>query len=230
MIWKQLRIEEINIHLALPEEKGNYPAYFMHSAVEQGEEVTSYLKQQQVILVSLTAHEANWQKDMSPWPAKALNKKMRDFTGEADRYIEKLESSLLSQVEKVIDQEGYGILEKGLVGYSLGGLFAVYMMTKSSYFQKVASISGSLWYDAFEAYMIRQNTESNAYWYFSLGNKEAATKNERMARVQSATEAIVSNLQDKGEKVFYELNEGGHFQDVALRIAKGIDYLLEHKA
>lgn len=226
MIWEQLRIEEINIHIGLPKEKGAYPAIFIHSAVEQGEEIASYLKQQQVILVSLTNDQENWQKYMSPWPAKALNKKMMAFDGEADQYIEKLESSLLPQIEEVILQKGYGILEKGIVGYSLGGLFAAYMMTKSSYFQKAASISGSLWYEEFEAYMIRQKLDKEVYWYFSLGNKEALTKNERMAKVESCTEAIVSNLYEKGEKVFYELNEGGHFQDVALRIAKGIDHLL----
>ena len=226
MIWEQLRIEEINIHIGLPAEKGAYPAIFIHSAVEQGEEIASYLKQQQVILVSLTDDRANWQKYMSPWPAKAINKKMMDFGGEADRYIEKLESSLLPQIEDRITQKGYGILEQGIVGYSLGGLFAVYMMTRSSYFQKVASISGSLWYEGFEKYMIRQKAAKKAYWYFSLGNKEAVTKNERMARVESCTEAIVSNLHEKGEEVFYELNEGDHFQDVALRIAKGIDHLL----
>ena len=61
--------------------------------------------------------------------------------------------------------------------------------------------------------------------YLSLGDSEAKTRNQLMARVQDNSEKIAAYLSQNINTVL-ELNEGNHFNDPELRIAKGIAYIL----
>ena len=63
--------------------------------------------------------------------------------------------------------------------------------------------------------------------YFSLGDREARTRNRYLRSVQENTEQIVSHFKQLGLDVSWELNPGNHFKDAALRSAKGIRALLE---
>lgn len=99
----------------------------------------------------------------------------------------------------------------------------------SPYFQYVASISGSLWFDDFVDFVAQQPPPTVPI-YVSLGDAEAQGKNPRTATVQIATEKIVSHWQATGANVFFEMNAGGHFDDVAQRVAKAARYFngLQH--
>ena len=95
-------------------------------------------------------------------------------------------------------------------------------------FLQVASVSGSLWYDGFLEAIESKEPPEEINWYFSLGDQEAKTRNHRMAKVEKATLEVVQLLREKRipEKALcFEMNEGNHFNDVALRVAKGIDWL-----
>ena len=63
--------------------------------------------------------------------------------------------------------------------------------------------------------------------YFSLGNKESKVKNKALATVQNNTKELEKLFDDKGIKTIYEENEGNHFQNADLRMAKGIKWILE---
>lgn len=132
-----------------------------------------------------------------------------------------------------------------LFGYSLGGLTAVYAIYKTDAFGAVASLSGSLWFDGFCAFMEREKPlRRDLQVYLSLGKKESRSKNPRMAKVAECTERAGEILtgqlersggyddanegsfskarKGNGEVVYFEWNEGGHFHDIEGRFVKAI--------
>ncbi|MCR4775991.1 MAG: hypothetical protein K5869_06400 [Saccharofermentans sp.] len=60
----------------------------------------------------------------------------------------------------------------------------------------------------------------------SLGDRESKTKNKAMAAVEDNTKAIAEHYKTVVKDVLFEMNQGGHFSEPALRTAKGIAYLL----
>lgn len=100
-------------------------------------------------------------------------------------------------------------------------------------FDKLCSVSGSLWYDGFVPYM-EQNAVSPALRkaYFSVGSREKNTKNPRMHRVEDCTGRAARILERQGVETRFEINPGNHFADGAARLRKGLAFLLgpaEHK-
>lgn len=114
-----------------------------------------------------------------------------------------------------------------LIGYSLGGLFAAYSAYYATPFSRIASVSGSLWFDGWTEFV----TQRNLYTlpkkaYFSVGDKEKNTKNPRMSIVEDAIRATQASWQRQGIETTFELNNGGHFEQVPQRMAKAVAYLL----
>ena len=62
--------------------------------------------------------------------------------------------------------------------------------------------------------------------YLSLGDREAATRNQSLKTVAENTAAAEKRFRDMGVEVIRETNPGNHFRDPALRTAKGIRALL----
>lgn len=63
--------------------------------------------------------------------------------------------------------------------------------------------------------------------YFSLGDKEAQSRNPRMAAVQTATEAVFARWQQYTCPSTLEINAGGHFDNVPQRLAQAAAWLIE---
>lgn len=63
--------------------------------------------------------------------------------------------------------------------------------------------------------------------YFSLGNKESKVRNQVLATVEKHTKEIENIYHSQGIKTIYEENEGNHFHEADLRMAKGIKWILE---
>ena len=107
-----------------------------------------------------------------------------------------------------------------------GGLFAIYSGYKTDIFRKIVSASGSMWYPNF-AEFVKENkiSENIDKVYFSLGNKEKNSKNTMLKMVEDKTKEIYDSIGNINK--VYEENEGNHFQDETLRIAKGIKWILE---
>ncbi|XXQ68441.1 alpha/beta hydrolase-fold protein [Neisseriaceae bacterium B1] len=170
--------------------------------------------------------EPSWKASFTPWTAPRLFKKGADFGGGAADYHADLIHKIIPEIER---ECGFQAAWRGLLGYSLAGLFTLYCAMISPYFQYIASVSGSLWFDDFMDF-VAQQSPPNMPIYVSLGDGEAAGKNPRTAAVQIATEKIVSHWQAAGVNVFFELNAGGHFDDVAQRVAKTVKHFtaLQH--
>lgn len=164
----------------------------------------------------------DWNADLSPWAAKKVFKQGEDFKGNASHFLDVLINKIIPETQKYI---GVRDVTSGIAGYSLAGLFAVYAMYNCDYFNKCASVSGSLWFDDFTEYVLdNKNAPKQCEWYISLGSKEHLTSNKRMAKVKETTELLVEEWKKK-YNVVYEINAGGHFTQPLERMARGIDVL-----
>lgn len=180
--------------------------------------------------ILLNVEPKSWNDDYTPWPAQALTSKSRPFCGFAGKYIHLLENN----IKPFIDDHYRTQKEPentALIGYSLGGLAALYALYKSKSFGMIGSMSGSLWYDGWINFM-DSNIPENIYTrvYLSLGKKEEKSRNMRMAKVGDCMLNAYDVLKRKlasDENVKLEWNDGGHFTDIPHRFVKSILWLMK---
>ncbi len=173
----------------------------------------------------LVVGDLNWDHDMTPWYCPPLSKNDTPCTGGADEYLDLLLTEILPKAEELIGRTPSFI---GIAGYSLAGLFALYATYRCDAFDRVASMSGSLWFPDFKEYALTHEMRKRpAKLYLSLGDREARTRNSVLMTVQRNTEELAEHYRSLGLDVTWELNPGNHFKDAALRSAKGIRAILE---
>ena len=172
----------------------------------------------------LAIHGLDWNNDLTPWPMGPIGKGDAARKGLADIYLGRLEE-LINLVKK---ENGLSPTWIGIAGYSLGGLFALYSGFKSNTFSRIASCSGSFWYEGFLPYCESHKlSEKVDRIYLSLGDKESRSKNHILATVEDNTKKIFGIIKDQGRQTTLVMNRGGHFIDAAKRTAMGIAYLLD---
>ena len=116
---------------------------------------------------------------------------------------------------------------RGIAGYSLAGLFALYAICQTDVFSRVGCMSGSLWFPGFKEYVFSHEPKRWADCiYFSLGDREAKTRNPGLKTVQEKTEEIQTFYQNKGIDTVFRLNPGNHFVQGIERTIAGIQWLL----
>lgn len=99
-----------------------------------------------------------------------------------------------------------------IAGYSLAGLFVLYDIYQTDVFSLVGYISGSLWFPGLKEYIFSYEPKRRSdRIYFSLGDKEAKTRNPVLKTVQKNTEMIQAFYQGKGIDTMFQLNPGNHF-------------------
>lgn len=166
----------------------------------------------------------DWNHDMAPWDSPAAFKKGEPFTSGADDYLRLLVEEIISRAEKGLPVPPAW---RGIAGYSLAGLFALYAIYQTDVFSRVGCMSGSLWFPGFKEYVLSHEPKR---WpdciYFSLGDKEAKTRNPVLKTVQEKTEEIQTFYQNKGIDTVFRLNPGNHFVQGIERTVAGIHWLL----
>lgn len=203
----------------------NAPLIVFNTFEGDGEDVYKELQNMGCTSINLLAvGNIDWNHDMSPWYMPSIYSKEKTFSGGADEYLKLLIEEILPKTKELIEGEPKFT---GIAGYSLAGLFAVYAMYKTDVFDRVASMSGSLWFSDFIEYCKRNECRKlPGKIYFSLGDKEANTRNPILKTVQDKTIELSVYFKNLGTDVIFELNSGNHFTDVILRSAKGIKAIL----
>ena len=87
------------------------------------------------------------------------------YPGARDAYLRCLLQEILPEAERAVRGR---VPWRGIAGYSLGGLFALYALCRSDCFARAASMSGSLWFPNFSAYIQAhgmQNHPSHVYFF-----------------------------------------------------------------
>ena len=176
-------------------------------------ENAEYYRQNGIDCTILMVSDLDWNRDLSPWACEPVFKKGEAFAGKADDLIE----SLLHELDTGDYEHRYA------AGYSLAGLFTLYLCTKTDRIDRCASVSGSLWYPGFRDYLKTHPVHSERV-YVSLGDKEANTKNPVMSTVLTETQKAVELL-GTYTFVYFEMNEGNHFKDAPQRTLKALKYI-----
>ena len=116
-----------------------------------------------------------------------------------------------------------------LGGYSLGGLFALWSVTRTDAFDAVYAGSPSLWMEGWNEYADTHPLKVE-YAYMSLGDKEECTRKQPFCIIGNRV-----RLQHKrheaqlgSDHCILEWNEGGHFNEIEMRKAKGAAWIISH--
>ena len=119
-------------------------------------------------------------------------------------------------------QENLHPLRLILGGYSLGGLFALWSMTRTDAFDAVFAGSPSLWMEGWNEYADAHPLKVK-YAYMSLGDKEECTRKQPFCIIGDRVRQQHKRheMQLGADHCILEWNVGGHFNDIELRKAKG---------
>ena len=164
----------------------------------------------------------DWNAQFSPWPAPAVFGK-DSFSGKGNDTLRFLEDEFLPEIKSKFQGS-----DTFLTGYSLAGLFSLCALYESDKFNGAVSCSSSLWFNKWDEYVSTHRIKASSKIYMSLGDREEKTKNKVMAKVGDRTRRQAEILKDDPnvEKLFFEWNEGGHFDEPLKRVAKGIARIL----
>ena len=201
------------------------PVIYLHTFGKEGEAVYRALQEIHCPAFTLAAVSGlQWDHDMTPWDSPAAFKKGEPFIGGADNYLQLLVEEIIPRAEKELAGPPAW---RGIAGYSLAGLFALYAIYRTDMFSRVGCMSGSLWFPGFKEYIFSHEPKRRPDCvYFSLGEKEAKTRNPVLKTVQENTEEIQTFYQNKGIDTVFQLNPGNHFVQGVERTTAGIEWLL----
>lgn len=160
----------------------------------------------------------DWNARFSPCPAPAVFGK-EAFGGKGNDTLRFLENEFLPEIKSKFPES-----EVFLTGYSLAGLFPLWALYESDKFNGAVCCSSSLWFDEWDEYASSHRIKFPTTIYMSLGAREKKTKNKTMAKLGDRTrrQAEILKNDPNVEKLFFEWNEGGHFDEPLKRVAKGI--------
>lgn len=182
----------------------------------------------------------DWNNDLTPWPSGPIFKKGKPFGGQADAYLQKLETEIIPSLEKPASVNEHGgaltppaldpgnvISERWLLGVSLAGLFAVWASARTSLFTRVAAVSGSFWYPDFSDWLAGQTIRAKSC-YLSLGDQEAAGKNPHLKSIAEETGKVVRTIRSQGVPTTFEWTVGTHFGPLIPRLDQALSALSLH--
>ena len=224
---KTLECGKHNVTVYIPDAAGPMPVVYSNMFGDEADKTAKCLYEdgEPACAVLAAISGGDWNNELSPWPAGRAFKGEADFGGGADEYIKELTEQIVPAVNAVLPSvPSYN----AIAGYSMAGMFSLYAVYRRSTFARGVSASGSLWYDKLIDYL-RKNPPAAApeKFYFSLGDKEKNTKNQRMNVVEERTEEAFELMKALGTETVFELNPGGHFNEPEKRTAKGIKWMLK---
>ncbi len=201
------------------------PIIYLNTFEGEGEQVYQQLRDTECPDFTLvTVSGLVWHHDMTPWEMPPVSEGVPPCTGGADEYLRLLTEEILPKAEEAVQGP---VSWRGLAGYSLAGLFAIYAACRTSFFSRIASVSGSLWFPGFREYVTAHEMAGDiTQVYLSLGDRECRTGNPYMKTVQERTGEIAALYAQKGIDTIFQLNPGNHFKNVVRRTATGIAWIL----
>ena len=208
-----------------PGAKPESPVIYLNTFSEEGQQVWDAAEVIRCPSFSLVAISGlDWNHDMVPWDSPPAFKHAQPCTGGADDYLRLLTGTILPAAERLLDGAPRW---RGIAGYSLAGLFAVYAIYQTDMFSRVGSMSGSLWFPGIKEYVFSHSPKRQPdCMYFSLGDRESKTRNSMLKDVRQNTEEIRAFYQNCGIDTVFRLHPGNHYDHAVDRTAAGIAWLL----
>lgn len=213
----RMTCEELRLTLLGAEGGAGRPLVWLHASPEAGREIHTRMD---IPCALACVDGAQWERDFTPWPAERVFARGAGFYGGAPAYL----TSFAALVERTEQRLAFPVTERYLTGYSLAGLFAVYAWLQGLPLDGIGSFSGSLWYDGFAEWAMAKDARPVSL-VMSVGDREKRARNARMAQVEACTRRLAEHWA-KQMPVRFWLEKGGHFEDTAERMARGIGCLL----
>lgn len=186
----------------------------------------SYLKAQQVdhvLLVGFSIH--HWNEELTPWSAPPAFGKI-PFGNGATTTLQWIVETLMPQLTERYRLEP-SLIRWCIGGYSLAGLFSLWVAYQTQVFSGCVAASPSAWYPNWLNYAAHHQP-CVPLVYLSLGDKEHHTRTTIMASINECMKQQELLLKEAGITTILEWNQGNHFQDNGLRMAKGWRWMLNH--
>ncbi len=204
------------------------PRFLLVQPVDEHDEATLLLEagligkaSQGFLLVALKVDD--WSSELTPWPMPPVFGHT-PFGEGAPATLRFILQELLPGLAR-LDAGAAGLIPL-LGGYSLAGLFALWAGYQTDLFQGLCCASPSVWYKDWIRYASRHNPLCRKV-YLSLGDAEACTRNQVMARVADCLRRQYDLLSaTRGVQAVLEWNPGNHFVDSGRRTAQGFVWLM----
>ena len=166
----------------------------------------------------------DWNSELTPWEMPLLRGK-GNFGDGATRTLEFIKNDLIPALSECINTGNNGI-KYILGGYSLAGLFSLWSGYQTDIFEGIAAVSPSVWYKKWIEYVETEKTLSEKI-YLSLGDTEEKTKHQILSKIGDNIRKQHEILENSGNvKTVLEWNEGNHFKNPDIRIAKGFLWVM----
>lgn len=175
-----------------------------------------------------TVPVASWDDSLTPWPAPGLYRGDADFRGEATVTLSELVDHAVSAIERA---EGLMPARRGICGYSLGGLFSLYAFTERDFFDALACLSGSVWYEGWIEHMRelgkndRLSHLQGKFAFFSIGSKGKKANPKILHRVEGNMGECAKICRSAGCKTEFAIGPGSHVQFHEERFEAGLKAL-----
>ena len=184
-----------------------------HDLEEMETELNEIRKQGKADFQLIAVKVDNWNRDLSPWEASAVfgREGFGDGAGELLQF-------LLGQCADRRKTYYIG-------GYSLAGLFSLWVAYQTDIFAGVAAVSPSVWFPGFIDYMKEHEIKSKTV-YLSLGDREEKTRNPVMSQVGNCIRMGYEWLRECGINCTLEWNQGSHFKEPDIRTAKAFAWVM----
>ncbi len=167
--------------------------------------------------------DTEWFTDLTPWYEPTVFPAGPDFAGKAPEHLEYLTQRVIPAVEEKLGVPQF----RGIMGFSLGGLFAVYALYSSDRFVLCGCPSGSMWYDGFLDWMKqRKPGVPEASIYFSVGDVEHLTKFTRMQTTGERMKEACALLNAMDYDACFKYTKGDHMDDVPGKLEKCLRWLM----
>ena len=166
-----------------------------------------------------------WNAELTPWPAPPVFGKT-PFGDGAHSTLLYIVNELLPSLKERYSIE-FNKRNTILGGYSLAGLFSLWASYQHNIpIHGIVSASPSAWYTGWLDYAQTHQPQIE-HAYLSLGDKEEKTKTKIMSTIKQDILSQEQIFKNKGVNCKMEWNEGNHFQDNGIRIAKGFLWLMQ---
>lgn len=195
------------------------------SGSKDADEMIALIQQSEDEMESFTlfVYECDdWFSDFSPWSFDAGFQKFGDGGPALRDWI----------VNEAIPYADAGFPRNNgyaAAGYSLAGLFALWVYYDTGIFNGVACCSGSLWFEGWDKYADGAKGPDNGVVYMSLGGKEPGSGNALTASIGVQYHKQKKRIEkDSKLRAFnFVTNSGGHFSDPNGRVLKGLKWLVD---
>lgn len=226
---QQFELQDLNVHV-FPSLSLHAPVVYLHGLDGYSRDVLPLLEKEDLpdfSLVTVTVPYDRWSVILAPWSTPAGWPQYVACQKGAPAYLPVFLQEIVPEAERRLREPGARIL----AGYSLAGLFALWVMCRTPDFSRVAAASPSLWFPGFRNWFLQQSVPALPESIFlSCSEEEYNTDNEYLAPEKPALEAVERWCREHDVPAVFQLDPGDHYQDVLQRTATAIAWVLMHPA